>query len=180
MISLLKRLKQYLQTYSKEWGNPTPKPTYNLVVIGAGAGGLVSAAGAAGVGARVALIESHLLGGDCLTVGCVPSKALLRCAKAVAAVRNASTFGVKINGDVTVDFGYVMERMRRLRAGIAPADSAKRYTEQLGVDVFLGKGLFTGKNTIEVNGKTLTFAKAVVATGGTAALPNIPGLKEAP
>ncbi|MFC1814732.1 FAD-containing oxidoreductase [Thermodesulfobacteriota bacterium] len=166
--------------HPKGWVDPTPKSRYNLVVIGAGAGGLVSAAGAAGVGARVALIESHLLGGDCLNVGCVPSKALLRCAKAAAAVRNASAFGVKINGDVSVDFDFVMERMRRLRAGIAPADSAKRYTEQLGVDVFIGKGTFTGKNTIEVNGKTLTFAKAVIATGGTAVIPNIPGLQEAP
>ena len=164
--------------HPKGWVDPTPKPSYNLVVIGAGAGGLVSAAGAAGVGARVALIESHLLGGDCLTVGCVPSKALLRCAKAAAAVRNAAEFGVKINGDVSVDFGFVMERMRRLRASIAPVDSAQRYSEKLGVDVFIGKGSFTGKNTIEVNGQTLTFAKAVVATGGTAAVPNIPGLKQ--
>jgi len=166
--------------HPKKWVNPEPKPSYNLVVIGAGAGGLVSAAGAAGVGARVALIESHLLGGDCLTVGCVPSKALLRCAKAAAAVRNAAEFGVKVSGDVSVDFGFVMERMRRLRASIAPVDSAKRYSEKLGVDVFIGKGRFTGKNTIEVNGKTLTFAKAVVATGGTAAVPNIPGLKQSP
>ena len=73
-----------------------------------------------------------------------------------------------------------MERMRRLRASIAPVDSAKRYSEKLGVDVFIGKGRFTGKNTIEVNGKTLKFAKAVVATGGTAAVPNIPGLKQVP
>jgi len=166
--------------HPKQWVDPTPKSTYNLVVIGAGAGGLVSAAGAAGVGARVALIESHLLGGDCLNVGCVPSKALLRCAKAAAAVRNASAFGVNIDGNVSVDFGFVMERMRRLRASIAPVDSARRYSEQLGVDVFIGKGTFTGKNNIEVNGKTLTFAKAVIATGGTAAIPNIPGLQEAP
>ncbi|CAB5107649.1 Mercuric ion reductase (EC [Olavius algarvensis associated proteobacterium Delta 3] len=165
--------------HPKGWVDPEPKPSYNLVVIGAGAGGLVSAAGAAGVGARVALIESHLLGGDCLTVGCVPSKLLLRCAKA-AAVRNAAEFGVHINGEVTVDFGFVMERMRRLRASIAPVDSAERYSEKLGVDVFIGKGKFTGENTIEVNGKTLTFAKAVVATGGTAAVPDIPGLKQAP
>ncbi|MBW2573159.1 MAG: FAD-containing oxidoreductase [Deltaproteobacteria bacterium] len=166
--------------HPKGWVDPTPKSSYNLVVIGAGAGGLVSAAGAAGVGARVALIESHLLGGDCLNVGCVPSKALLRCAKAAAAVRNAPAFGVNIDGNVTVDFGFVMERMRRLRASIAPIDSARRYSEQLGVDVFIGKGTFTGKNKIEVNGKTLTFAKAVIATGGTAAIPNIPGLQEAP
>ena len=166
--------------HPKAWVDPTPKPSYNLVVIGAGAGGLVSAAGAAGVGARVALIEAHLLGGDCLTVGCVPSKALLRCAKAAAAVRHASQYGVKITGDVSVDFGFVMERLRRLRASIAPVDSAERYADQLGVDLFIGKGAFTGKNTIEVNGKTLKFSKAVVATGGTAAIPNIPGLKEAP
>jgi len=166
--------------HPKEWVDPKPKPSYNLVVIGAGAGGLVSAAGAAGVGARVALIEAHLLGGDCLTVGCVPSKALLRCAKAAAAVRNASQFGVKIDGDVSVDFAYVMERMRRLRASIAPVDSAERYAKQLGVDLFIGKGAFTGNNRIEVNGQTLKFAKAVVATGGTAAIPNIPGLKKAP
>ena len=166
--------------HPKGWVDPKPKPSYNLVVIGAGAGGLVSAAGAAGVGARVALIEAHLLGGDCLTVGCVPSKALLRCAKAAAAVKNASQFGVKIKGDVSVDFAFVMERMRRLRADIAPVDSAERYSKQLGVDLFIGKGVFTGKNTIEVNGKTLSFAKAVVATGGTAAIPNIPGLKQVP
>ncbi|WP_372680957.1 FAD-containing oxidoreductase, partial [Desulfosarcina sp.] len=166
--------------HPKSWVDPQPKPSYNLVVIGAGAGGLVSAAGAAGVGARVALIEAHLLGGDCLTVGCVPSKALLRCAKAVAAVRHASQYGVKIKGDVSVDFGFVMERLRRLRASIAPVDSAERYANQLGVDLYIGKGAFTGKNTIEVNGKSLKFAKAVVATGGTAAIPNIPGLKDAP
>jgi pyruvate/2-oxoglutarate dehydrogenase complex dihydrolipoamide dehydrogenase (E3) component len=166
--------------HPKIWQDPEPKPAYNLVVIGAGAGGLVSAAGAAGVGARVALIESHLLGGDCLNVGCVPSKALLRCAKAAAAVRDAGRFGVNIAGDISVDFGYVMERMRRLRAEISPADSAERYTDQLGVDLFMGRGVFTGRNSIEVNGKTLTFAKAVIATGGTAAVPNIPGLAAAP
>jgi pyruvate/2-oxoglutarate dehydrogenase complex dihydrolipoamide dehydrogenase (E3) component len=172
---------QYLDLlHPKEWVDPKAKSSYNLVVIGAGAGGLVSAAGAAGVGARVALIEAHLLGGDCLTVGCVPSKALLRCAKAAAAVRNAAEFGVNVSGNVSVDFGYVMERMRRLRASIAPVDSAQRYSEKLGVDVFIGKGRFTGKNTIEVNGQALNFAKAVVATGGTAAVPNIPGLKQAP
>ncbi len=164
--------------HPKEWRDPEPKPSYNLVVIGAGAGGLVSSAAAAGVGAQVALIESHLLGGDCLNVGCVPSKALLRCAKTAAAVRDAHEFGVKVEGEVSVDFGYVMERMRRLRAAISPVDSAKRYSSQLGVDVFQGRAVFTGKNSVEVNGKTLNFTKAVIATGGTAAIPNIPGLKE--
>lgn len=166
--------------HPRKWLDPQPKPSYNLVVVGAGAGGLVSAAGAAGVGARVALIEAHLLGGDCLNVGCVPSKALLRCAKAAAEVRDAGRFGVKIEGQISVDFGYVMERMRRLRAQIAPADSAERFSSQLGVDLFMGKAIFTGKNTIMVNGTTLTFTKAVIATGGTAAIPNIPGLADAP
>ena len=110
--------------HPKVWVNPTPKERYNMVVIGAGAGGLVTSAGGGGVVARVALIESHLLGGDCLNVGCVPSKALIRCARAAAAARDASTFGVKVTGPVLVDFGAVMERMRRLRASIAPNDSA--------------------------------------------------------
>ena len=165
--------------HPKKWKDPEPKASYNLVVIGAGAGGLVSAGGAAGVGADVALIESHLLGGDCLNVGCVPSKALLSCAKAAAAVQNAEKYGVKITGEVSVDFGYAMERVRRLRSQISPVDSAKRYSEQLGVDLFMGKAVFTGPNTVEVNGKNLSFSKAVIATGGSAAIPNIPGLAEA-
>lgn len=164
--------------HPRAWIDPTPKPKYNLVVIGAG--GLVSAAGAAGVGARTALIESHLMGGDCLNIGCVPSKALLSCSKTAAVVRDAGRFGIKIDGTVAVDFAFVMERMRRLRAQIAPVDSAQRYSDELGVDVFLGKGCFTGRNQIEVNGQTLTFAKAVIATGETAAIPDIPGLKQAP
>lgn len=164
--------------HPKTWQDPEPKSKYNLVVVGAGAGGLVSAAGAAGVGARVALIESHLLGGDCLNVGCVPSKALLACAKAVAHVRDAHHYGVRIEGQVRVDFSFVMERMRRLRAKISPVDSAERYADQLGVDIFQGRAKFVGKNRLRVNGKELYFSKAVIATGGTAALPNIPGLKE--
>ena len=167
-------------THPKAWADPSPKDSYNLVVIGAGAGGLVSAAGAAGVGARVALIESHLLGGDCLNVGCVPSKALLKSAKVAATVRNAAAYGVIVDGPVSVDFGAVMERMRRQRAYIAPNDSATRFTDQLGIDVFIGRAKFTGKHTIEVNGKTLNFSRAVIATGGTAARPNIPGLADAP
>lgn len=166
--------------HPKQWVDPQPKTSYNLVVIGAGAGGLVSAAGAAGVGGRVALVESHLLGGDCLNVGCVPSKALLRCAKAAAAIRDADHYGITIDGEVHVDFGAVMERMRRLRSHISPVDSAQRFSDQLGVDVFMGRGTFTGENSLEVNGATLNFAKAVIATGGTAAIPNIPGLAQAP
>ena len=162
-----------------DWKNPTPAPRYNLVVIGGGTAGLVSAIGAAGLGAKVALIEKHFMGGDCLNVGCVPSKAIIRAARAVASVREASAFGVNVPPGTTADFGKVMERMRRLRADISPHDSAKRFTE-LGVDVFLGAGKFTGPDTIEVGGQTLRFAKAVIATGARAAAPPIPGLKDVP
>jgi pyruvate/2-oxoglutarate dehydrogenase complex dihydrolipoamide dehydrogenase (E3) component len=158
---------------------PNPAPRYNLVVIGAGTAGLVTAAGAAGLGAKVALIEKHLLGGDCLNVGCAPSKAIIRAARAIASVREAADFGVQVPPGTTADFGKAMERMRHLRADISPHDSARRFTE-LGVDVFLGAARFTGPDSIEVGGQTLRFAKAVIATGARAAAPPIPGLKYVP
>ena len=161
-----------------DWVNPKPTGWYNLVVIGAGTAGLVAAAGAAGLGAKVALIERHLMGGDCLNYGCVPSKALIRAARACAAVRNAHTFGIKVAGQVEVDFAGVMERLRRLRAGISRHDSAHRFRE-LGVDVFLGEAHFTSPNTIAVDSQTLQVRKAVIATGARAAIPEIPGLEEA-
>ena len=162
-----------------DWKNPEPAPRYNLVVIGAGTAGLVAAAGAAGLGAKVALIEKHFLGGDCLNVGCVPSKALIRAARAAAAVREAATFGVNVPPGASVDFPRVMERLRRLRADISPHDSAARFRE-LGVDVFLGQGKFTGPGTVDVAGQTLRFSKAVIATGARASAPPIPGLTEVP
>ena len=147
------------------------------MVIGGGAGGLVTAAGAARVGARVAIIESHLLGGDCLNVGCVPSKALIRCAKAVAQVRKASDFGVDVAG-FTVDFPRMMERLRRLRAKVSKHDGAERFA-RAGVDVFIGRATFTGPDAVEVNGQTLRFHKAVVASGAAPFVPPVPGLREA-
>ncbi|CAN5916442.1 mercuric reductase [soil metagenome] len=161
-----------------DWQNPEPRGRYNLVVVGAGTAGLVAAAGAAGLGARVALVEKHLMGGDCLNVGCVPSKALLRAARAAADVREASVFGVQKPDGFTVDFPAVMERMRRLRAQISPNDSAARFRD-LGVDVFLGGGRFQGPDTLEVDGRALRFSKAVIATGTKASAPPIPGLAEA-
>ncbi len=115
-----------------EWVNPTPRRPYHLVVIGAGAAGLVTAAAAAGLGARVALVERESMGGDCLNVGCVPSKALLRVARVAATVRQASSFGVHVPAGMQVDFAEAMQRMRRLRASISPHDSADRFS-QLGV-----------------------------------------------
>ncbi|HZI32769.1 MAG TPA: FAD-dependent oxidoreductase, partial [Candidatus Binatia bacterium] len=135
--------KLVANVHPADWKNPLPARRYNLVVIGAGTAGLVSAVGAAGLGAKVALIEKQFMGGDCLNVGCVPSKAIIRAARAAASVREAAEFGVNVPAGTTVDFGKVMERMRRLRAGISPHDSAKRFSG-LGVDVFLGAGKFTG------------------------------------
>jgi pyruvate/2-oxoglutarate dehydrogenase complex dihydrolipoamide dehydrogenase (E3) component len=160
-----------------QWVNPRPQPRYNLVVVGAGTAGLVCAAGAVGLGAKVALIERDFLGGDCLNFGCVPSKALLRAGRAAAAVRDAGEFGVHVPAGTRVDFGQVMERMRRLRASIAPNDSAQRFRD-LGVDVFLGAGRFVDPHTVEVGGERLNFVKAVIATGARAAAPPIEGLEQ--
>ncbi len=161
-----------------DWVNPEPAERYNLVVIGAGTAGLVTAAGAAGLGAKVALVEKHLMGGDCLNVGCVPSKAVIRASRAAADVRGAGAYGVKVPEGVEVDFGAVMERMRRLRAEISSHDSAERF-RSLGVDVFLGEGRFAGVDTVEVAGRRLAFRKAVIATGARALELHVPGMKEA-
>ena len=164
--------------HPESWTNPTPAGRYNLIAIGAGTAGLVSAAGAAGLGAKVAIIERHLMGGDCLNYGCVPSKALIAASRAAAAVRDAGTFGIRVPDGVQVDFPAVMERLRRLRADISPNDGAERF-RNLGVDVYLGDAHFTGPDTIEVAGQPLHYKKAVIATGARAAEPTIPGLKEA-
>lgn len=162
-----------------DWVNPTPRGRYNLVAIGAGAAGLVSAAGAAGLGARVAIVERELMGGDCLNVGCVPSKGIISAARVAAAVRNGSDFGIAGNERVTVDFGRAMQRMRRLRADISKADSVARFRD-LGVDVFLGQATFTGPDRLRVGDRELHFSRAVIATGARAAAPPVPGLDRVP
>lgn len=164
--------------HPEDWINPKPSGKYNLVVVGAGTAGLVSAAIAAGLGAKVALIERELMGGDCLNVGCVPSKALITAARILATIRRAGEFGIRVPDGVTVDFPAVMERMRRLRASISPHDSAKRFQE-MGVDVYLGEGKFTTATSIVVAGTELEFAKAAICTGARAAKLPIPGLDEA-
>jgi pyruvate/2-oxoglutarate dehydrogenase complex dihydrolipoamide dehydrogenase (E3) component len=159
------------------WVNPEPKPEYDLIVIGAGAGGLVSAIGAASLGARVAIAERALLGGDCLNVGCVPSKAVIRASRVVRQIEEAGAYGVGVNGAPRPDFAEVMRRMRRLRARISPNDSVQRLTG-LGVDVFLGQAAFADPRTAEVEGKRLRFRKAIIAAGGRPFVPPIPGLEE--
>ncbi len=165
-----------------DWVNPDPSDTYNIVVIGAGTAGLVTAVIAAAVGAKVALIEKHLMGGDCLNVGCVPSKGVIRASRAWADVRHADEFGVHIPPGVKYDFGAAMARMRKLRARISHTDSVHRYTK-LGVDVFIGNSRFSGPDTVTVEGpagnRALRFAKAAICTGARAAAPPTPGLQEA-
>ncbi len=184
LIQLQPRDEQNLQLESNvhpsDWTNPTPRESYHLVVIGAGTAGLVTAAGAAGLNARVALIERELMGGDCLNVGCVPSKGIIRAARVAASVRDAKPFGINVPDGMTVDFAKAMQRMRKLRADISPNDSAKRFTD-LGVDVFLGQGSFANDNAITVTRNdgsvsSLKFKKAVIASGARASAPKIPGL----
>ena len=130
------------------WVNPQSRGVYDLVVIGGGTAGLVSAVGAARLGARVALIERGFLGGDCLLTGCVPSKALLRSARAIGEVRRAGGMGIRV-GDFEADFESIMRRMRERRAEISAHDSVQR-VQQAGVAVLFGHGRFTAdRGTID-------------------------------
>jgi pyruvate/2-oxoglutarate dehydrogenase complex dihydrolipoamide dehydrogenase (E3) component len=159
-----------------DWVNPQPKERYHLVVIGGGTAGLVTAAIGAALGARVALVERELMGGDCLNVGCVPSKAVLASARAWQAARDASALfhGPAVSGEG--DFAAVMERMRRIRADISPVDGAPRFRDDIGVDVFLGDGRIVAEDAVEVDGRRLRFHRAVIATGARAAIPPIEGI----
>jgi pyruvate/2-oxoglutarate dehydrogenase complex dihydrolipoamide dehydrogenase (E3) component len=159
------------------WVNPRPADRYDLVVVGAGTAGLITAALAAGLGASVALVERHYLGGDCLNVGCVPSKSLIRAARLVAEARRAEAeLRLPLAPGAEPDFGAAMQRVRRVRARISADDAAARYRDELGVAVFLGEARFTGRDAVGVAGESLRFKRAVVATGARAALPPIAGL----
>ncbi len=150
---------------------------YDLVVLGGGTGGLVSAMIAAGVGARVALVEEDRTGGDCLWTGCVPSKALIASAGLVHAMRTADRLGLA-GHDPRVDLGRIMDRVRETQDRIAPHDSPERLAAA-GVEVIAGRGRFVGERVIEVAGRRLRFRRAIVATGSSAAVPPIPGLADA-
>ena len=128
---------------------------YDILVIGGGAGGIITAAGAAGLGARACLIERAFMGGDCLVTGCVPSKAFLKAASVVKTVKTSEEYGVKIKGEVEIDFPKLMERMKKVRAQISENDRAKRFTDTYGIDIYLGHAKFINKTTVEVNGQHL-------------------------
>ena len=160
------------------WKNPVPDGPYNLVVLGAGTGGLITALIASRLGAKVALIERHLMGGDCLNVGCIPSKAVIRGAAIIHEAREAAAFGMPATEADLGDFGEVMRRMREIRARISHEDSAERYSEEFGIDIYLGDASFAGEGRVEVEGQTLDYKKAVIATGARAVALPIEGLAE--
>jgi pyruvate/2-oxoglutarate dehydrogenase complex dihydrolipoamide dehydrogenase (E3) component len=162
----------------KEWKNPEPAKKYSLVVIGAGMAGQVAAIEAASLGAKVALVERRLLGGEYLNFGCIPSKSLVRSSRAVADVRRAPQFGIRIMDGAEIDFPAVMERMRQVRTRISYSNSVRRFHD-LGVDVFIGEGKFAGPDSVAVDGKILRFKKALIATGSRPVKPQIEGLEEA-
>ncbi len=151
---------------------------YDIIAIGGGAAGLVTAAGAAGLGARVALIERHRMGGECLWTGCIPSKALLASARVVAVARDAARFGVDLDR-LRVDFARVMAHVHQAQQAIAPNDSPERF-RGLGVDVVEGTAIFTDRSTLSVAGRTLQARHIVIATGSRPAIPEIPGIETVP
>ena len=169
-----------------DYVNPDPDEDYDLVAIGAGVSGLISVIIGAWLGKKCALIERHGMGGDCLNTGCVPSKALIACARAAHSVKSLASYGVHIPaGNPTIDFGYIMERMRKIRAQISHHDSVQRYSREFCKHVFVGNAEFVGGNVIQVTAedgstRNLTFKKAMIATGASAAIPPVPGLREVP
>lgn len=165
-----------LSKRSMSSGSEKGKGKYNVVVIGAGTAGLVTAAGTAGLGGRVALVESHKMGGDCLNFGCVPSKGLIASAKLIQHIRNAPSLGL---GRMEPQFSFedVFASMRKRRARIEPNDSAERF-EGLGVDVFLGRARFVSPHEVDVDGTRLEARNFVIATGSRAAVPPVPGVED--
>lgn len=159
------------------WQNPQPREPYHLLVIGAGPAGLVAARAAVALGARVALVERHLLGGLGLHYSAVPSQALIRTSRLYAEMRNANAYGASTPQSVEVDFPLIMERMRRIRERLGRTDSAQHIAAE-GIDLFFGTARFVSANTVEVDGMRLRFKKALIATGSRAVMPTLPGLDD--
>ena len=152
------------------------KKDYNLIVIGAGSAGLVSAYIASVLNAKVALIEKHKMGGDCLNTGCVPSKALIRTGKILSYIKRSRDFGLK-SAQVDFEFPDVMERVQNVIQKVEPHDSIERYTK-LGVDCYTGSAKILSPHKVQVNGRTLTTKNIIIATGARPVVAPIPGLDQ--
>jgi len=170
LVATIKKRRVYAQ-----WPKPK-KFDYNMVVIGAGSAGLVASFIAAAVKAKVALIEKHKMGGDCLNTGCVPSKALIRSAKMLSYTNRAKEFGFK-SGNLDYDFSDVMQRVKNIIQKVEPHDSIERYTD-LGVEVIQGAATIISPFSVAVNGRELTTRNIVVATGARPFIPPIVGLDQ--
>jgi len=160
--SVLKRF--HSNVFPSDWKNPQPKTQYDLLIIGGGPGGMTAAIAASSMSNSVALIEKEHLGGECLSYGCIPSKALLRSSKAADEVRRGKEFGLEISQNWEVDFNAVLRRVHEVQATISPHDHPE-HLKNLGIDVFLGAGRFIGPNEVEVKGQKIKFKKAIIATG---------------
>ncbi len=177
MPLLSKKMIEMIKTKKVYKGYKKPKSfDFNIIVIGGGSAGLVSSYIAAAVKAKVALIEKHKMGGDCLNTGCVPSKALIRSAKMISYANRATEFGFK-KMDVEFEFADVMQRVQRVIKTVEPHDSVERY-QGLGVDVITGEAMIRSPYEVEVNGKVLTAKNIIVATGARPFVPDIPGLDQ--
>lgn len=163
------------------WVDPqVPEEAYDMVCIGGGAAGMITAAGTAYMGGRSLIIERSFMGGDCLNTGCVPSKAFLSIAKKAHKLRTGKQFGLNIDGRVKIDFAKVMERVRAVRAEIGEKDSPVNFSKEYDVDIILGEASFKNKNTITVNGKDIKFLKACICTGASPNVPDVKGLDQVP
>ena len=178
-VSIRRRVHPTLPTQPVEdRQTPDKRKPYDLLIIGAGPAGLAAARGAAAAGGRVALIESHHIGGNCLHEGCIPSKTIIRSAQLLAEMRNAPNYGVETPAEVKVDFAAVMARMRRVRDRILRVDSPARLCAE-GIDLHSGLARFVSADAVDVDGTRLRFRKALVATGSRPLLPDIEGLSTA-
>ncbi|MBC7483629.1 MAG: mercuric reductase [Rhizobacter sp.] len=165
-------------TEAEDGQAPDNRAPYDLLIIGAGPAGLAAARGAAAAGVRVALIESHHIGGNCLHEGCIPSKTIIRSAQLIAELRDAPNYGVNKPAEIKTDFPAVMARMRRVRDRILRVDSAERLHAE-GIDLHVGRARFVGADAVDVHGTRLRFRKALIATGSRPLLPDIEGLAAA-
>lgn len=163
--------------FPENWINPEPQNQYDLLVVGGGPGGMTAATIAKSYNVSVAIVEKEHFGGECLSYGCIPSKAMLRSSRVAQEIRRAKEYGLEIPKGWNVDFHAVMQRVHDLQTTISPHDSVEHF-KKLGIDVFLGTGTFTRPNRLEVANKTINFKKAIIVTGTQPIQLHVPGLDQ--